>query len=66
MTRTERYIKEANVCGATVIIKEIATEIENLKKQLKNTRNSFRATCIMQEIQGYENDRKTLEEIFIG
>lgn len=65
MTRIERYIKDARECGATVVVKEIASRVNALEKELRTTKNGFRRTCIAQEIERYENDRRTIEKMFI-
>lgn len=66
MTRTERYIKEARECDATIVVKEIADKVKKLENELRNVKNAFRRTCIIQEINGLINDRNLIEEMFIG
>lgn len=65
MTRLERYIRESEECGATVVIREIADKVNKLEREMMTTKNGFRRTCIAQEIERYENDMRTLEKMFI-
>lgn len=65
MTRLERYIREADECGAIIVIREIAAQIKKFESELKCTKNGFKRTCISQEIERYNKYRKTLEEMYI-
>ena len=68
MTRLERRMKEAkrDTIFASEIIRAYNSEINELRGKLRLTKNGFRRTCIMQEIETLTTEKKIIDAECIG
>ena len=64
MTRFERDLKEALDGNEIEVLKRRKAEIEKLTAEGKACKNSFRRTCIAQEVVRLTNEYKRISENF--
>ena len=64
MTRFEKDLKRAKEGDEISVLKERKSELDNLHKELKECKNSFRALCISQEISRLSAEYKKISALF--
>ncbi len=64
MTRFERDLKEALEGNEIEVLKRRNKEIHDLERELKWTKNSFRRTCIQQDIDRLTKEYRKIDENF--
>lgn len=64
MTRYERDLNEIAEGNGIEVMKRRKAEIENLEKEGRACKNSFRRTCIAQELARLTKEYNKLDELF--
>lgn len=64
MTRYERDLNEIAEGNEIEVMKRRKAEIENLEKEGRACKNSFRRTCIAQELARLTKEYNKLDELF--
>lgn len=64
MTKFEKDFKRAKEGDEISVLKERRSELDGLHKELKECKNSFRASCISQEINRLSEEYKKISALF--